>query len=76
MFRVVTLMTCAVTTTATSMRRGARVAAQITDLDRSKIEVRMTRVGGGFGRRLTNAIFAASGKRVRNLPIRAQVSEL
>ena len=33
---------------------ASRVAAQITGIDRMKIEVRMTRVGGGFGRRLTN----------------------
>lgn len=37
---------------------ASRVAAQITGLDRSRIEVRMTRVGGGFGRRLTNDFVA------------------
>lgn len=37
---------------------ASRVAAAITGLDRSKIEVRMTRVGGGFGRRLTNDFVA------------------
>ncbi|MGH8178770.1 MAG: molybdopterin cofactor-binding domain-containing protein [Steroidobacter sp.] len=37
---------------------ASRVAAQITGVDRSKIEVRMTRVGGGFGRRLTNDFVA------------------
>ena len=37
---------------------ASRVAAQITGLDRSQIEVRMTRVGGGFGRRLTNDFVA------------------
>jgi isoquinoline 1-oxidoreductase beta subunit len=37
---------------------ASRVAAQITGLDRLKIEVHMTRVGGGFGRRLTNDFIA------------------
>ena len=37
---------------------ASRVAAAITGIDRSKIEVRMTRVGGGFGRRLTNDFVA------------------
>lgn len=35
-----------------------RVAHQITGVDRMAIEVRMTRVGGGFGRRLTNDFVA------------------
>jgi len=33
---------------------GARAASEITGIDRLKMDVRMTRVGGGFGRRLTN----------------------
>lgn len=37
---------------------ASRAASQITGIDRSKIEVRMTRVGGGFGRRLTNDFVA------------------
>ncbi|MGH8186146.1 MAG: molybdopterin cofactor-binding domain-containing protein, partial [Steroidobacteraceae bacterium] len=37
---------------------ASRIASQITGLDRSKIEVHMTRVGGGFGRRLTNDFIA------------------
>ena len=37
---------------------AARVAAQLTGIDRMNIEVRMTRVGGGFGRRLTNDFVA------------------
>lgn len=32
---------------------ASRLAAQLTGLDRLKIDVRMTRLGGGFGRRLT-----------------------
>jgi len=32
---------------------ASRIAAQITGLDRLNIEVQMTRLGGGFGRRLT-----------------------
>lgn len=32
---------------------ASRLAAQLTGLDRLNIEVRMTRLGGGFGRRLT-----------------------
>jgi isoquinoline 1-oxidoreductase beta subunit len=39
----------------TQMPSGAsRAAAAVTGLDREKIRVEMTRVGGGFGRRLTN----------------------
>jgi isoquinoline 1-oxidoreductase beta subunit len=37
---------------------ASRVAAQLTGIDRLNIEVRMTRVGGGFGRRLTNDFIA------------------
>lgn len=37
---------------------ASRVAAQITGVDRMNIEVRMTRVGGGFGRRLSNDFVA------------------
>ena len=37
---------------------ASRIAAQLTGIDRLKIEVRMTRVGGGFGRRLTNDFIA------------------
>jgi len=37
---------------------ASRIAAQLTGIDRSNIEVRMTRVGGGFGRRLTNDFVA------------------
>jgi isoquinoline 1-oxidoreductase beta subunit len=37
---------------------ASRVANAITGIDRLKIEVRMTRVGGGFGRRLTNDFVA------------------
>ena len=37
---------------------ASRIAAQLTGVDRLKIEVRMTRVGGGFGRRLTNDFIA------------------
>ena len=39
----------------TQMPSGAsRSAAAVTGLDRENIKVEMTRVGGGFGRRLTN----------------------
>ena len=37
---------------------ASRVANAITGVDRMKIDVRMTRVGGGFGRRLTNDFVA------------------
>lgn len=37
---------------------ASRIAGQLTGIDRLKIEVRMTRVGGGFGRRLTNDFIA------------------
>jgi len=37
---------------------ASRVAHAITGIDRMKIDVRMTRVGGGFGRRLTNDFVA------------------
>jgi isoquinoline 1-oxidoreductase beta subunit len=37
---------------------ASRVAHQITGIDRLKIDVTMTRVGGGFGRRLTNDFVA------------------
>lgn len=37
---------------------ASRVANAITGIDRMKIDVRMTRVGGGFGRRLTNDFVA------------------
>ncbi|HKU14350.1 MAG TPA: molybdopterin cofactor-binding domain-containing protein [Steroidobacteraceae bacterium] len=37
---------------------ASRIAAQLTGIDRLKIEVRMTRVGGGFGRRLSNDFIA------------------
>lgn len=33
---------------------ASRIAAKVTGLDRLAIEVRMTRLGGGFGRRLTS----------------------
>lgn len=53
---------------------ASRMAQQITGIDRSRIEVRMTRVGGGFGRRLSNDFVAealllsqASGKPIRLL---------
>ena len=53
---------------------ASRVANQITGVDRFNIEVRMTRVGGGFGRRLTNDFVAEavhlsklSGKPIRLL---------
>ncbi|HET9484052.1 MAG TPA: molybdopterin cofactor-binding domain-containing protein [Xanthomonadales bacterium] len=51
---------------------ASRVAHAITGIDRMKIEVRMTRVGGGFGRRLSNDFVAeavllskATGKPVK-----------
>jgi isoquinoline 1-oxidoreductase subunit beta len=37
---------------------ASRVAHQLTGIDRLKIDVTMTRVGGGFGRRLTNDFVA------------------
>lgn len=37
---------------------ASRIAAQLTGIDRLKIDVRMTRVGGGFGRRLSNDFIA------------------
>jgi isoquinoline 1-oxidoreductase beta subunit len=37
---------------------AARLAAQLTGVDRMSIEVHMTRVGGGFGRRLANDFVA------------------
>jgi isoquinoline 1-oxidoreductase beta subunit len=37
---------------------ASRIAAQLTGIDRLKIDVRMTRVGGGFGRRLSNDFVA------------------
>jgi isoquinoline 1-oxidoreductase beta subunit len=37
---------------------ASRIAAQLTGIDRLKIDIRMTRVGGGFGRRLTNDFVA------------------
>jgi isoquinoline 1-oxidoreductase beta subunit len=37
---------------------ASRVANQLTGIDRLKIDVTMTRVGGGFGRRLTNDFVA------------------
>ena len=37
---------------------ASRVAHAITGIDRMKIDVRMTRVGGGFGRRLSNDFVA------------------
>ncbi len=37
---------------------ASRVAHALTGVDRQRIEVRMTRVGGGFGRRLTNDFVA------------------
>ncbi|HVF35877.1 MAG TPA: molybdopterin cofactor-binding domain-containing protein [Candidatus Saccharimonadia bacterium] len=37
---------------------ASRAANTITGIDRTKIEVRMTRVGGAFGRRLTNDFVA------------------
>jgi isoquinoline 1-oxidoreductase beta subunit len=53
---------------------ASRMAHQITGIDRSRIEVRMTRVGGGFGRRLSNDFVAealllskATGKPIRLL---------
>ncbi len=53
---------------------ASRVAHQLTGIDRFKIDVRMTRVGGGFGRRLSNDFVAEavllsklSGKPIRLL---------
>ena len=37
---------------------ASRVASALTGVDRLKIDVRMTRVGGGFGRRLSNDFVA------------------
>lgn len=37
---------------------ASRIAHQITGVDRMKIDVQMTRVGGGFGRRLSNDFVA------------------
>jgi isoquinoline 1-oxidoreductase beta subunit len=37
---------------------ASRVASALTGIDRLKIDVRMTRVGGGFGRRLSNDFVA------------------
>ena len=53
---------------------ASRLAHQLTGIDRQKIEVRMTRVGGGFGRRLSNDFIAeavllskAAGKPIKLL---------
>jgi isoquinoline 1-oxidoreductase beta subunit len=37
---------------------ASRIASALTGIDRLKIDVRMTRVGGGFGRRLSNDFVA------------------
>lgn len=53
---------------------ASRIAHQLTGIDRQRIDVRMTRVGGGFGRRLSNDFIAeavllskASGKPIKLL---------
>lgn len=53
---------------------ASRAAAQITGLDRLKINVRITRLGGGFGRRLTSdyAAEAVALSKKTGLPIKVQ----
>jgi len=51
---------------------ASRMANRITGVDRMKIEVQMTRVGGGFGRRLSNDFVAEAVKlsKLSGKPIR------